>query len=86
MPHAQRIDEVRRQVAQTFARLQVGRPEEFRESILIRDGSYCGRRFETDGAYAVWFLEEDEIKFYGAIGDLRRAIESPLPESARIAA
>ena len=64
MPHAQRIDEIRRQVAQTFGRMEVRDPDQFRESILIRKGSYCGRRFEAEGAYAIWFLEEDEVKFY----------------------
>ena len=35
------------------------------ESLLIRDGNYCGHRFHRDGFEAVWFVEEDEIKFYG---------------------
>jgi hypothetical protein len=64
MAHAQRIDEIRRHVAETFAQMDVREPDQFRESLLIRKGSYCGRRFEADGAYAIWFLEEDEIKFY----------------------
>ncbi len=65
MPHSQRIDAVRRQVSEAFARMQIREPEQFRESLLIRNGVYCGRRFEGHGAYAVWFLEEDEVKFYG---------------------
>ena len=85
MAHAQRIDEVRRQVRETFAGLQVRQPETFRESILIRDGSYCGRRFEAEGAYAVWFLEEDEIKFYQAPDGATRLIE-PVVQRERIAA
>ena len=84
MPHAQRINDIRRQVTETFARMEVREPDQFREAILIRKGAYCGRRFEADGAYAIWFLEEDEVKFY-------RALETPplvtLPtESTRIAA
>jgi hypothetical protein len=35
-----------------------------RETILIRDGYYCGRRFHTDQHRAVWFIEEDELKIY----------------------
>ena len=84
MPHAQRIDEVRRQVREAFARLQVPQPDQFRESILIRDEIYCGRRFEVDGAYAVWFLEEDEIKFYQAIDGETRLVQ--LPPQRRLAA
>lgn len=64
MHHAQRIDEIRRLVTDTFSRMDVREPDQFRESILIRNGSYCGRRFEADGASAIWFLEEDEVKFY----------------------
>ena len=85
MPHAQRISEVRRQVSETFAHMQVPQPDQVRESILLRGGSYCGRRFEADGAYAIWFLEEDEVKFYRATPGEARA-NSPLAESRRLAA
>jgi hypothetical protein len=85
MPHAQRIDEIRRQVTETFARMEVPEPDQFRESILIRKGSYCGRRFEADGAYAIWFLEEDEVKFYRTHHSPATIQFSPL-ESTRIAA
>jgi hypothetical protein len=40
------------------------------ESILIRDGFYCGRRFDLGSHRAVWFLEEDELKIYSRQGDL----------------
>ncbi len=36
------------------------------ESIVIRDGFYCGRRFSATSHHAVWFVEEDELKIYGA--------------------
>ena len=85
MPHAQRIDEVRLQVSETFARMQVREPDQFRESILIRKGSYCGRRFEADGAYAIWFLEEDQVKFYRTAQGPARIQTQPM-ELARIAA
>src|SRR6056297_524232 len=35
-----------------------------RESVLIRDGFFCGRRMETDAYRAVWFIEEDELKIH----------------------
>src|SRR5262245_49648753 len=63
MPHAQLTDEVRRLVAQRFAQMGVADPEQVEESILIRDGNYCGRRFQAEFAVAVWFVEENEIKF-----------------------
>jgi len=39
------------------------------ETILIREGFYCGRRFACDSHRAIWFLEEQVIKFYGPDGD-----------------
>ena len=85
MPHAQRIDEIRRQVSETFARMDIPDPDRFRESILIRKGSYFGRRFEAEGAYAIWFLEEDEVKFYRTLQGPARVQTLPM-ESTRIAA
>ena len=85
MPHTQRISEVRNQVSETFARMQISQPDQFRESLLLRGGSYCGRRFEADGAYAIWFLEEDEVKFYRTIPGPAR-VDAPLAESRRMAA
>jgi hypothetical protein len=85
MPHAQRVDEIRRHVAETFAQMDVREPQQFRESLLIRKGSYCGRRFEADGAYAVWFLEENEVKFYSTRHSPARIVRLPA-ETARIAA
>ncbi len=41
-----------------------------RESILIRDEFYCGRRFHTADHQAVWFIEEDELKIYRSSGQL----------------
>ncbi len=85
MPHPQRIDEIRRQVSETFARMEIREPDQFRESILIRNGSYCGRRFEADGAFAIWFLEEDEVKFYRALQGPAR-VKLPLADLTRMAA
>ena len=64
----------------------------FRESILIREGFYCGRRFEAEGWSAVWFLEEDQLKISDISGavvmayrgdELDRAATAP-PSSATI--
>lgn len=39
------------------------------ETILIRDGFYCGRRFSVGDHRAIWFLEEEVIKFFGTDGE-----------------
>ena len=44
------------------------------ETTLIRDGYYCGNRFVLDDYQAVWFVEEDQIKFYGPDGGLLRVV------------
>ncbi|GAA5509913.1 hypothetical protein [Novipirellula caenicola] len=40
------------------------------ESLLIRDGFFCGRCFRTETFRAVWFIEEDELKIYSNSGNL----------------
>ncbi len=40
------------------------------ETILIRDGHYCGRRFQAEHGHAVWFLEENLIKVYLSDGQV----------------
>ena len=44
------------------------------ESILIRGEFYCGRRFQTATHHAVWFIEENEIKFYDGDGSVLQVI------------
>jgi hypothetical protein len=88
MHHAQLTETIRRRVVDTFAALGMAGGEELRESILIRDGAYCGRRFETSQAHAVWFVEEDELKFYRPDGSVARVIEAAAqsPATTRLAA
>jgi hypothetical protein len=52
------------------------------EAILIRDGRFCGRRFDTDGLHAVWFAEENEIKFYDRDGAVHEVLELTLENLA----
>ena len=54
------------------------------EAILIRDGFFCGRRFYSDGLEAVWFIEENQIKFYERDGGILEVLEIT-PESLRAA-
>jgi uncharacterized phosphosugar-binding protein len=75
MHHAQLTESVRRRVAETFARLGGQPAAELRETILIRDGAYCGRRFESPQGSAIWFVEEDQLKFYHSDGSVARILE-----------
>jgi hypothetical protein len=74
MPHVQLTETVRQLVADTFAELGLNDADEVRETILIRGGAYCGRRFETSEAHAVWFVEENQLKFYCSDGSLARVV------------
>ena len=75
MHHAQLTEGVRRLVATAFADLGVEPGSELRETILIRGGGYCGRRFETDAAAAIWFVEENQLKVFRADGTLDRVLQ-----------
>lgn len=75
MHHAVLTQRVRQLVAETFCQLGLPNGETFEESILIRAGHYCGRRFTTDGGHAVWFAEENVLKFYTPSGTSIRKVE-----------
>ena len=49
---------------------------EMEETVLIRDGHYCGRRFEMDGNSAVWFIEENQIKCFSQDGSLHTVVDA----------
>lgn len=67
MQHTHQLDVIRDVVTQTF--VEYTSPDvEFCESVLIRDGFYCGRRFTSDAVRAVWFAEDNVVKFYGKDG------------------
>jgi hypothetical protein len=70
------VEQVRLLVRQTFQSLQVPVADELEETILIRNGFYCGRRFATAAAHAVWFCEENQLKFYGEQGTVLRVIQN----------
>ena len=86
MHHVQLTDTVRQLVTETFAELGVPQPDQMQESILIRDGSYCGRRFQAIDASAVWFVEEDQVKFYQADGTVACVLKPLRATYARMAA
>ena len=73
------ISSIRERIHRFYSDLGMPFPVAPNESILLNDGYYCGRRFEYDGLNAIWFIEENEIKFYDRDGTLLQA-ESTSPE------
>lgn len=85
MQHAQRI---RKLVSDTFDRLGVDSSTSFEETVLIRDGYYCGRRYRRDGWQAVWFAEENQIKIFdrdGVVKEVFSQDEATGVEQLRVA-
>lgn len=75
MPHAALTLLVRDCVLQFFAELGIDAADELRETVLIRGGMYCGRRFEAEGGAALWFVEEDQVKFLSNSGQVLRVVD-----------
>jgi hypothetical protein len=77
-----RPQDIRKLVEQTFQSLRSAPQELTRETFLIREGHYCGHRYESDELSAVWFLEEDEIKVFGENGGLLLVLQPSQPPSS----
>ena len=58
MTHAQQLAAAREAVLKLAGDSAIG------ERILIRDGHYAGHRFTFDDGYAVWFLDERQVKIH----------------------
>jgi hypothetical protein len=87
MAHTQQIASVRSLVTTTFAELGVADSDQVHESLLVCGGTYCGRRFKAEEGQAVWFFEENEVKFYTADGSIARVLQlEPTGLPARLAA
>ena len=68
MQHTLQLETIREIVLREFS--QLGADEaDFFETVLIRDGFYCGRCFTASDIRAVWFAEENLVKFYGKDGE-----------------
>jgi hypothetical protein len=67
------VERVRQSICIHLARLSSNTVNSLHETILIRNGLYCGRKFQANGYEVVWFIEEDEIKFFGPVGNLLSA-------------
>ena len=57
------INRTRQYVLQIFAEMN-SKDTSLCETVLVRDGVYCGHRFSCDDFSAVWFFEENQIKVY----------------------
>ena len=68
---AQRVREL---VSHTLRDLGADSIDEIDETLLIRDGHYCGRKFECGEHLAIWFTEENEVKFYTEAGTVLKAV------------
>ena len=88
MHHAHLTESVRQRVTETFAQIGFEPEDSLRESILIRDGAYCGRRYESSQGHAIWFVEEDQLKFYRPDGSVMRVLEPAVDHAwpSRVAA
>ena len=70
------VEQVRELVQQHCRQLGISTEGGLEETILIRNGFYCGRRFATGGAHAIWFCEENQLKFYGEQGKVLHVLQN----------
>ncbi len=70
MTNSQRLEIVRSTLLAWYEQRHQASIDHFNESILIRDGFYCGRKFRFADYSAVWFAEEDQLKLYDPQGSL----------------
>ena len=56
------------------------------ESLLIRGGTYCGHCFRRGDFHAVWFVEEDQVKFFGPGRQLLKSLHPSQAITAKAAA
>jgi hypothetical protein len=84
MRHPSAVEQVRLLVKQTLGELGVSTESSLEETILIRNGFYCGRRFAATGAHAIWFCEENQLKFYGEQGAVLHVIRNVDEQAAKV--
>ena len=62
MDHTEQLARVRRLVGDRFSQLTDGQLEDFCETILVRDGFYCGRRFACRQWRAEWLVGDAVLR------------------------
>jgi hypothetical protein len=73
MSTATPVEKIRAAIAAQLSSFGAPTVESLHETILIRNGLFCGRKFQCEGHEVVWFIEEDEIKFFSPCGDLLKS-------------
>ena len=64
------LESIRVEVRSRLLQLGAAQGESLAESCLLQNNAYCGRRFMLGGFQAVWFFEENQVKFFGVEGEL----------------
>ena len=67
------IERMRSAIANQLQHFGINQPVDLHETLLIRNGLFCGRKFRAEGYLVVWFVEEDEIKFFSPCGELLKS-------------
>ena len=64
--------EVRQVVRQTFADIGIADDlvDDLNETILIDDGAYRGRSYQTEGYFAMWMIDAGLVQFYDDDGNM----------------
>ncbi len=75
MDHVQILEQIRSLIREKLILYGGAAEQSPREAMLIRDGFFCGRRFTSDGLHAVWFIEENEVKFFDREGAIVEVLE-----------
>lgn len=75
--------EIRQLVQQQFQAMSAEQDGIRGEAVLIRGGEYCGHRYQGERMSAVWFREEDQLKFYDETGSVVRVVRPAELEFAR---
>lgn len=73
MSRATPVEKIRAAIASQLCSFGAPAIESMHETMLIRNGLFCGRKFQCHGHEVVWFMEEDEIKFFSPCGDLLKS-------------
>jgi hypothetical protein len=86
MQNDRQTREVREHVHQVFLQHGVDKDALIEEAILIRDGFYCGRRYECESFQAIWFVEEDQLKIYNEQGVVQKTSVTAILQTLQKAA
>ncbi|HVA46550.1 MAG TPA: hypothetical protein VNH11_09265 [Pirellulales bacterium] len=64
--------EVRQLVKQTFEDLGIDDDlvDDVNETILINEGTYRGRSYQTEGYFAMWLVDAGLVQFYDDDGNM----------------